>query len=94
MKTLNSIFAPYLDVPSKTEATSVVAADSNPAAEPKQAVRARLNYNQIGVCPYCSSVMSKVECCGQTMFVCNSDRFVSPLPNEDLDNVGLPGMLV
>jgi hypothetical protein len=84
---LNSIFAQYMEpvstTPEKVEAS---------ATETPTPIRARLNYNEIGVCPYCSKVMSKTECCGQTMYLCNDDRFVSPLPNAELDSVGLPGM--
>jgi hypothetical protein len=46
-------------------------------------VTGRLNYTEVGVCPYCNEPTKKVECCGQTVFLCESDRFVSPLPNSE-----------
>lgn len=47
-------------------------------------IRARLNYTSVGVCPYCSKPMGRVVCCEQEVFLCESDRFVSPLPNAEL----------
>lgn len=46
-------------------------------------VTARLNYTQVGVCPYCNEPTKKTQCCGQTVFLCENDRFVSPLPNSE-----------
>ena len=62
--------------PQKQEETPVVA-----AASP---IRARLNYSAVGVCPYCNQPMDRIECCSQEVFLCESDRFVAPLPNEEL----------
>lgn len=53
------------------------------AAEPKK-VTARLNYSIVGVCPYCDAPMGRVTCCDQEVFLCETDRFVSPIPNEEL----------
>ena len=51
--------------------------------EPKK-VTAKLNFSAVGVCPYCSKPMGRVICCDQEVFLCEDDRFVSPLPNEEL----------
>ena len=42
----------------------------------------RLNYTQVGVCPYCNQPMSKTIACNQEVYVCKDDRFVSPLAND------------
>lgn len=47
-------------------------------------VRAKLNYTAVGVCPYCNRPMSRTMCCEQEVFLCEDDRFVSPLPNEEI----------
>ena len=47
-------------------------------------VTARLNFTSVGVCPYCSEPMGRVTCCDQEVFLCENDRFVSPLPNEEI----------
>jgi hypothetical protein len=52
--------------------------------EEKIPVRAKLDYSKIGVCIYCSKPMSRVICCDQEVFLCEDDRFVSPLPNEEI----------
>ncbi len=52
--------------------------------EPPVAVTAKLRYDVVGVCPYCKKPMGTTEACGQKVYLCNDDRFVSPLPNADL----------
>lgn len=56
------------------------AAEAITAAAP---VRARLNYTDVGVCPYCNQPTKKTMCCGQEVFLCEQDRFVAPLPNSE-----------
>ena len=46
-------------------------------------ITARLNYTEVGICPYCNQPTQKVECCDQIVFLCENDRFVSPLPNSE-----------
>lgn len=48
-------------------------------------VVAKLNYVEIGVCPYCQKPMTFTEACDQRVYLCEKDRFVSPLPNIELE---------
>lgn len=50
----------------------------------KLPVVAKLNYTEVGVCPYCKTPMTHTEACGQKVYLCEKDRFVSPLPNAEL----------
>lgn len=56
------------------------------AVEEKKPITARLQYDSVGVCLYCNKVMGKTMVCGQPMFLCKDDRFVSPLPDAELDS--------
>ena len=62
--------------PSSSAAPESIVAKATP-------ITGRLNYTEVGVCPYCNEPTKKVECCGQTVFLCENDRFVSPLPNSE-----------
>lgn len=62
-----------------TKAASSIEAKAEPSR-----VTARLNYSVVGVCPYCEKPMGRVNCCDQEVFLCEEDRFVSPLPNDEL----------
>ena len=79
-KEIEGAFAKYHREPAKQPAT----ASALLASVPKQRVSARLNYSIVGVCPYCEKPMGRVTCCDQEVFLCEDDRFVSPLPNEEL----------
>lgn len=69
----------------KPEVKQVVKPAVTAASVPKP-VTSRLNYDVVGVCPYCKKPMGYTEACGQRVYLCSDDRFVSPLPNKDLED--------
>jgi hypothetical protein len=49
-------------------------------------ITARLDYSKVGVCPYCGTPMGKVRVNDQMQYLCEKDRFVSPLENMYLES--------
>lgn len=80
---IESAFAKYRREPSVADKSPVAATNVEAAVRPTL-VNARLNYRIVGVCPYCEKPMGRVNCCDQEVFLCEEDRFVSPLPNEEM----------
>ena len=56
--------------------------ETKPIAE-----RAKLNYSDDGVCPYCSKAMARTFAAGQPIHICRADRYVAPMRNEVLAKV-------
>ena len=77
-KNIEAAFKRYL-----TEKTSTPV-EVKASAETK--ITARLDYSKVGVCPYCGTPMGKVLVNDQTQYLCEKDRFVSPLENMYLEN--------
>ena len=67
----------------KTAAVVPSSVEAKTEATPQRVV-AKLNYQSVGVCPYCAEPMSRILCCGQEVFLCINDRMVTPLPNAEL----------
>lgn len=83
-KDIQDAFARYRRTEEPTSVDASIAAASE---APPVVIQARLNYTSVGVCPYCAKPMGRVNCCDQEVFLCESDRFVSPLPNAELPEV-------
>lgn len=49
-------------------------------------VTAKLSHSNDGSCPYCSKAMTRTNCCGQEVYICEDDRAVFPLPDSMLTN--------
>lgn len=50
----------------------------------KPRVSARMTNDVTGVCPFCQSAMSKSSTAGAQVYVCHHDRYVAPVPNQEL----------
>jgi hypothetical protein len=80
---IESAFAKFRRERPESSVEATVPAAIEAAFQPTR-VNARLNYSIVGVCPYCEKPMGRVNCCDQEVFLCEDDRFVSPLPNEEM----------
>lgn len=47
-------------------------------------VTSKLSHPTDGSCPYCSKAMTRTNCCGQEVYICQDDRAVFPLPDSML----------
>lgn len=65
--------------PVKTTPVAIEAKNEEPIR-----MNARLNFQAVGVCPYCAKPMTRVQCCDQEVFLCEDDRMVTPLPNAEI----------
>lgn len=78
----------YLTTSKITEAFKRFSVESKAEVAPKdpgeKIVAVRLDYSKVGVCPYCKKTMSKVTVDDQLQYLCEDDRFVSPLENSYL----------
>lgn len=84
---INRAFAPFLnDNQTTATASASIEAAAVKEVEPqeKTAVIAKSGYNAIGVCPYCNNLMDRTIACGQEVYLCRADRFVSPLPDANV----------
>lgn len=71
----------YIHIPEKSIQTAFAKYEHWPLAKPKP-VKARLENTVEGVCPYCKQPMSTSEAAGVPVWVCHSDRAVSPKLNS------------
>ena len=49
------------------------------------AVTSRLSNDQEGVCPYCSKTMKRTQAAGNSVYICEKDRYVAPIANANLE---------
>lgn len=58
---------------------TIVAASIDQLAGTPKPEKARIEYSEEGVCPYCSKQMVRSFAAGQPVHLCKDDRYVAPM---------------